>query len=199
MTEMVTILIYDRMGLLDFSGPFAVFSIASRLRANTQPAASALFEVVTIAEFDHTVRSRGGMGIAPHFTLESHPQTDILIIPGGFLDAVLDKPKIIEWIAESASSAKITASITTGAFLLAKAGLLDGKTVTTSAEDAGLLQAQYPKVRVRSGVRYVDSGNIVTAGGIAAGLDMSLHLVRRLAGEALAVETARYMDYPWSP
>jgi transcriptional regulator GlxA family with amidase domain len=185
------------MEVLDFAGPFEVFATAARLRARQQPDAPALFEVVTVAEHMRTVRARGGLMVAPHFTIDSHPQTDILIIPGGNIATELAKGAVIAWIADAAKSARITASVCSGAFFLAKAGLLDGREATTHWEDLEDLQSQNPQVLVRKDRRWIDTGSIVTSAGISSGIDMSLHLVSRLAGEELAVQTARQMDYPW--
>jgi transcriptional regulator GlxA family with amidase domain len=197
MTDMIAIYIFDRMEVLDIAGPFAVFATAARLKARQQPDAPALFEVVTVAEQMESIRARGGLIIQPHFTISSHPGTDVLVIPGGNVAAELSKPNVIDWVADSARTARITAAVCTGAFLLGKAGLLDGREVTTHWEDIDDLQAAFPAVKVQKNRRWVDSGNIVTSAGISAGMDMSLHLVSRLAGEDLAVRTARQLDYEW--
>ena len=91
----------------------------------------------------------------------------------------------------------MTASVCIGAFLLAKTGLFDGKTVTTHWEDLDDLRAQFPGLAVRGGTRWIDEGTIATSAGISDGIDLSLHLVERLEGEELAVRTARQMDYAW--
>ena len=197
MTDLVAIYMFDRMEILDFAGPFAVFSTASRLKAREHPDAPGLFEVVTVAEEMHTVRARGGLILQPHFTITSHPGTDLLLIPGGNVSAELKKKNVIDWVSDSAKTARITASVCTGAFFLAKAGLLDGRDATTHWEDVDDLQAAFPTIRVQKGKRWVDTGNIVTSAGISAGIDMSLHLVARLVGEELAVRTAKQMDYEW--
>lgn len=197
MTNMVSIFIFDRMEVLDFAGPLEVFATASRLKARQQPAAPALFEVITIAETMRTVRARGGLMITPHFTFTSHPQTDILIVPGGNIAAELANQAVIAWIVEAARSARITASVCTGAFLLAKAGLLEGLEATTHWEDMEDFQKQFPGVRVCTDRRWVDCGSILTSAGVASGIDMCLHLVARLAGEELAQRTARQMEYAW--
>ena len=103
----------------------------------------------------------------------------------------------IAWIQATSAKAELTASVCTGAFLLAQAGLLDQVQATTHWEDIADLKAQFPNVRVLSGVRWVDEGRIVTSAGIAAGIDMSLHVVARLAGAELAEATARQMDVPY--
>jgi len=197
MTELVAIYVFDRVEMLDFAGPFEVFTTASRLKAREHPDTTGLFEVVIVAEEMGSIRGRGGYILQPHFTIASHPGTDILIIPGGNIAAEIQKKQVVEWVGDSARSAKITASVCTGAFFLAKAGLLDGREATTHWEDADELQETFPAVKVRKDRRWVDTGNIVTAAGISAGIDMSLHLIERLAGLDLAVRTARQMDYAW--
>jgi transcriptional regulator GlxA family with amidase domain len=199
MTHLISIYIYERMAILDFAGPAEVFITASRLVAQAQPDAPTLFEVITVAEKLQTVTTRGGLIVQPHFTIDAHPMTDVLIIPGGKHDAELLKGDVIDWIAYAAQSARITASVGTGAFLLAKAGLLDGKQATTHWEHMDELQTMFPQVRVLRDRRWVDDGALITAAGLSCGIDMSLHLVARLAGDDLANRTARKLEYYWQP
>jgi len=199
MTDLVSIYIYNRMEILDFAGPAEVFSTASRLVARQQPNAPTLFEVMTVAEKDDRVVTRGGLILQPHFTIDAHPGTDILIIPGGRHDPELHKENVIDWLNYAAQTARITASVCTGSFLLAKTGLLDGKHATTHWEDLDDFQAMFPKVNVVRNQRWVDNGSLVTAAGISTGIDMSLHLVARLAGDELAMRTAHQMEYDWQP
>src|SRR4029078_1084557 len=119
---------------------------------------------------------------------------DLLLIPGGVVTEEIRNDAVIRWIAENAARAQIVASVCTGAFLLAKAGLLDGKRATTHWEDIADLKSMFPKVQVQKDVRWVEEGNILTSAGISAGIDMSLHLVSRLEGLKLAEDTARQMD-----
>jgi transcriptional regulator GlxA family with amidase domain len=123
---------------------------------------------------------------------------DVLIVPGGDVSQVIERCEVIAWIRDQAHSVSILASVCTGAFLLAKAGLPDGLVVTTHWEDQHDLQAQFPALSLRADVSWVDCGKIVTSGGISAGIDMSLHLVERLAGRQLALATARQMEYRWN-
>ena len=199
MTELVSIYIFNRMEILDFAGPAEVFSTASRLVARQQPNAPTLFEVMTVAEKQDTVVTRGGLIIQPHFTIDAHPHTDLLVIPGGRHDGELKKDNVVDWLGYAAQTARITASVCTGSFLLAKTGLLDGKQATTHWEDLDDFQAMFPRVNVVRNQRWVDNGSLVTAAGISAGIDMSLHLVARLAGEDLAMRTAHQMEYNWQP
>lgn len=197
MTRNVGIYLFDEIEVLDLGGPFEVFSTASRMRARLNPGAAKLFEVFTIAETLRPARARGGLMVQPAFDITNHPAIDVFIVPGGVVTAELERPDIIDWIARTAAKGLITASVCTGAFLLAKAGLLRGKTITTHWEDIVDFRAMFPDIPIRDDTRWVDTGEIVTSAGISAGLDMSLHLVARLEGEELAVRTARQMDYNW--
>jgi transcriptional regulator GlxA family with amidase domain len=197
MTRNVGIFIFDEIEVLDLGGPFEVFSVASRVKSRLQPGAAKPFEVFTIGETSRLIRARGGLMVQPNFDITNHPAIDVLIVPGGVVTAELERPALIEWIACSARKASLTASVCTGAFLLAKAGLLRGKTITTHWDDIADFRAMFPDILVRDDTRWVDAGEIVTSAGISAGLDMSLHLVARLEGEELAVRTARQMDYDW--
>jgi len=135
--------------------------------------------------------------VLPGFVFGEHPFIDVLIVPGGVVSAELRKPAVIDWIRSSAETAQLTASVCTGSFLLAQAGLLDGKNATTHWEDVEEMRERFPTVKVHDDRRWVDEGGVVTAAGISAGMDMSLHLVARLAGRDLALKTARQMDYCW--
>ncbi|RZU38732.1 DJ-1/PfpI family protein [Fluviicoccus keumensis] len=195
MTICVAILLFPDVEVLDFAGPYEVFTTAARVHGRRQADSAPLFRVFTVAESEGLVRARAGLEVRRDFSLTAHPAPDVLIIPGGVVDAELDKPEVIRWIAAQAAHARITASVCTGAFLLAKAGLLDGRTVTTHWEDIADLRARFPGLTVKEDCRWVDEGEVVTSSGISAGIDMSLHLVARLAGRELAVATARQMEW----
>lgn len=190
----VGILIFDDVEVLDFCGPFEVFSVARPVGEHGDE--DRLFEAVTIAEEDRIVNCRGGLMMKPHFTTDDHPPLDILVVPGGqgtrrerLNDGLLD------WIAAQHSQTEVTASVCTGAFLLAQRGFLDGKRATTHWNSVEWMQDQYPEVRMLSDTRVVDEGRIITSAGISAGIDMSLQLVGRLHGEEVAAWTARRMEY----
>jgi transcriptional regulator GlxA family with amidase domain len=197
MTRNVGIYIFDEIEVLDLGGPFEVFSTASRMKSRLQPGAEKPFEVFTIGETISPVRARGGLMLQPAFDIANHPAIDIFIVPGGVVTAELKRDSIIKWIAQTAAKSSLTASVCTGAFLLGKAGLLGGKTITTHWEDIDDFRTMFPGIPVQGEKRWVDAGTIVTSAGISAGLDMSLHLVARLEGEGLAIRTARQMDYDW--
>jgi transcriptional regulator GlxA family with amidase domain len=197
MTISVGILLFPQVEVMDFAGPYEVFTAASRVSRRRTRSAEELFEVFTVASDRQLVRARGGMEVRPEYTLTAHPVIDVLLIPGGIVTAELEKREIAEWIRHTSRGTKITASACTGSFLLAKAGLLDGKAATTHWEDVPGLRAMFPSVTVVEGTRWVDEGNIVTSAGVSAGIDMSLHLVRRLVNRELAEATARQIEYPW--
>jgi transcriptional regulator GlxA family with amidase domain len=166
--------------------------------ARLAPGGAPPFRVFTVAATDAPVTAGGGLMVAPQFTIAAHPPLDVLVVPGGAVEAELGRSAVIAWVAATHKSAQITVSVCTGAFLLGEAGLLAGRSATTHWDDIAELGRKFPDTRVVDDRRWVDEGSIVTAAGISAGLDVSLHLVARLAGDDLARETARYMDYRWA-
>lgn len=144
------------------------------------------------------VKARAGLGVLPDRRLATCPKPDILLIPGGVVDDELHDAEFIDWVAEGATPAAVTSSVCTGALIPARAGLLAGRRATTHWEDIADLQAGFPDVDVVDGARWIDEGSVIASAGIAAGIDMSLHLVARFAGDDLAAATARQMDHPHS-
>ncbi|MET3382772.1 DJ-1/PfpI family protein [Variovorax paradoxus] len=200
MSLRVLILAFDGVEALDFAGPFEVFTTASRVSQRMQPGTAAPFDVASVAHAAHgqPVQARAGLRLLANHTLADNPKADVLIVPGGVVDAPMASPHTLHWIAHSAASAQVVASVCTGAFLLAESGVITNDTVTTHWEDIADLRERFPSLDVRDGVRWVDNGRIVSSAGISAGIDMSLHLVERLAGRELAERTARQMDYAWT-
>ncbi|AOO66466.1 DJ-1/PfpI family protein [Sulfurospirillum halorespirans] len=199
MAYSVGIYIFDNVEVLDFAGPYEVFTTASRVFNKTASSlAHPPFEVFTIGKTKQSIYARAGLKLHPDYSMTTHPSLDLLIIPGGVVTKELEDDDVIAWIKSTASSTPITASICTGAFLLAKAGLLEGKASTTHWEDIDELHALFPSLHVKENMRWVDEGSIVTSAGISAGIDMSLHLVERLMGKELAVNTARQMEFDWT-
>lgn len=192
----IGILIFDDVEVLDFCGPFEVFSVAAALAkaADKEPALT----VFTLAERadGQAIRCVGGLRVQPEYSLDHHPPIDLLVVPGGWgTRREIDNTRLIDWIRAQAAQAQLTTSVCTGAFLLGRAGLLEGHKVTTHWGSIERLRASLPNVTVLENIRYVDEGNIVTSAGISAGIDMALHLVARLHGEDLARQTARRMEY----
>lgn len=193
----VGIYLYDQVEVLDFAGPFEVFTTASRVAQRQQADATQPFRVVTIARQSGPVTARAGLSVLPTHTLADHPPLDVLIVPGGDERAERGQADLIAWLHTQAARIELLASVCTGAFLLAGTGLLDGRTVTTHWEDVTELADAFPKLSVVDTGRWIDDGHILTSAGMSAGIDMSLHLVARLAGNKLAMATARQMDYHW--
>ncbi|WP_347331629.1 DJ-1/PfpI family protein, partial [Marinimicrobium locisalis] len=131
------------------------------------------------------------------YGFNDHPLIDVLIIAGGVHADEMSKPPVMEWIYHQSKNASVTASVCTGTFLLAKAKVLKNHGVTTHWEDVADLRSAFPQLSVVENVRWVDEGEVVTSGGISAGIDMSLHLVSRLHSKELAERTARQMDFSW--
>lgn len=198
MTRSIGIYVFDDVEVLDFAGPYEVFTCATRMAARLTPHAAAPFRVCTIGATGAMLRARAGLSVLPEADFASAGKIDVLIVPGGVVGAELAKADVVAWIGATAGASELSASVCTGAFLLAQAGLLDGQEATTHWEDAADLRAAFPQVRVREERRWIDNGHIVTSAGISAGIDMSLHLVERLGGRELAVRTARQMDYDWN-
>ncbi|MCR8959336.1 DJ-1/PfpI family protein [Variovorax sp. S2] len=200
MTLRVLILAFDGVEALDFAGPFEVFTTASRVSQRLNPGTEAPFEVasVALASAGQPVQARAGLRLLADHNLADNPTADLLIVPGGVVDAPMASPATLRWIAKCAAGAQLAASVCTGAFLLAKSGVLTQEAVTTHWEDIADLRKQFPLLDVREGERWIDSGRVVSSAGISAGIDMSLYLVERLAGRALAERTARQMDYAWN-
>jgi transcriptional regulator GlxA family with amidase domain len=194
----VSILVFDDVEALDFAGPFEVFTTASRVWARQHPDHPPLFQVQSVARQSAPVRARAGLRLLPDADFTTAPQADLLVVPGGVVDDAMACPATLDWVAAQHPGTQITASVCTGAFVLAASGVLTGGEATTHWEDQADLAQRFPALTVREGVRWVDQGRVVTSAGISAGIDMSLHLVARLAGMELAERTARQMEFEWT-
>jgi putative intracellular protease/amidase len=181
----VVVLIFDGMELLDFAGPVEVFQ-------------SAGFQVNTVAATRDPITCAGVVTMTPSCTVADCPGADVIVIPGGSRAVSKDK-RVTDWVAKASDKADVTLSVCTGAFVLARAGLLDGKQATTHWSAIQALRKEFPKITVHADRRVVDNGKIVTCAGVSAGIDGALHLVDRLLGRAEATATARYMEYNWQP
>ncbi|MBV1759379.1 MAG: DJ-1/PfpI family protein [Dethiosulfatibacter sp.] len=187
----VGILLFNDVETLDFAGPFEVFSVTGQREGEGN------FNVFTIAKEKIPVLAINGLSINPHYAMNDCPQIDILIIPGGFgTRALLNEKYYIDWVLGKSKEASLVLSVCTGSLLLAKAGLLSGLKATTHHECLDLLASLDPSIRIKR-ERFTDNGNIITAAGIAAGIDMSLYVVGKLVGQAAAEETAKHMEYPY--
>lgn len=186
----VAILIFDEVEVLDFCGPFEVFSVTGK-RNNENP-----FEVYTVAEKDTPVFARNRLSVNPRYTLTNCPKPDILIIPGGFgTRREMHNHVVIDWIREKAVDAELVLSACTGSLLLAKAGLLEGLSATTHHGAIDILREVAPNTNIQSDRRYIDNGRVIVSAGVSAGIDMSFYVVGKLLGRDVALETAHYIEY----
>lgn len=187
----VLVLVYEGVYLLDFCGPLEIFCDA-RSEAG-QPA----FEVNLVAPDRNAIHAHTGTPFHATYDLESSPQADILVIPGGNLKLASHDPRIAQWILSQAQDAQIVLSVCTGAFILADTGLLNGLKATTWFGATQTLQESYPSIQVLAGERVVDNGKIITTAGVSAGIDGALHLVERVCGKTVAQKTAQFIEYDW--
>ncbi len=194
----IGILIYTGVDLLDCGGPYEVFLTASRLAE--RDGRVALFEVVTIGVGNAPLLAYGGLGLVPQTTVDEAGSIDVVIVPGAIsIEDALADDTLRDAVATLTAAAAIVASVCTGAFLLGAHGMLDDRSWTTHWEDVALLAERIGGAGATSDVRWVDSGTVVTSGGLSSGIAMALHLVDRIAGRELAVRTARQIEYVWDP
>ena len=193
----VGILIFDNVEVLDFAGPFEVFS---RTRLQPGPEArrsddSAPFRVFTVARSAAPVVTTGGLRVLPHFGFADAPPIDLLVVPGGFgTRALIHDEDTLAWIRRVAASARKVTSVCTGSLLFARAGLLEGRRATTHWGAHDLLQSLSDRIKVELDLRVVDDG-IITSAGVAAGIDMAFYVVETLFGRDVADETAHYIEF----
>jgi transcriptional regulator GlxA family with amidase domain len=193
----VGILIFEDVEVLDFAGPFEVFS-RTRLVAGTtsrRSDESAPFVVFTVGASDAPLRATGGLVVTPSFSFANVPKIDLLVVPGGYgTRPLLDDAPTLDWIRATAAQARKVTSVCTGSLLLARAGLLSGKRATTHWGALDLLGSLGAGLTVDREARVVDDG-VITSAGVASGMDMSFYVVEQLFGKAVADETAHYIEY----
>lgn len=195
----VAILIFEGVQIIDYTGPYEALGANGRRN------------VYTVAEKPDVITTAMGMRVVPNYTFANQPKPDIILVPGGGnsgepgvrelrgVGAQLNNEAVMRWIRESAAQSKYVMSICNGAFLLAKAGLLDGLSATTTAGYIDYLATAAPKTKVVYDQRYVDNGKVITAGGLSSGIDGALHLIEKLDGRGAAIMTALGMEYDWRP
>lgn len=190
MTRHAAILLFDEVEVLDFAGPFEVFSVCGR-RSQLEP-----FLVTTVSERGQSIRARNGLVVTPTHSFASCPPIDLLLVPGGFgTRREMRNPVVLEWVAKHGRSCELLLSVCTGALVLGSAGLLDGLAATTHHMAFPELRAAAPHTAILEDARIVDNGRVILSSGVSAGIDMALHVVARLHGDDLARETSRYMEY----
>ena len=197
------ILAFDEVEALDLAGPYEVFTTAARMAARPEAAdwpgrsMAAAWQVACVARTQEPVRARAGLRVLPTHGFQHEMPVDLLIVPGGVVDAAARCPDTLDWVRRNSAQARLTASVCTGVFILAAAGVVHTERVTTHWEDLDDLRRQWPTLQVVDGVRWVEDGRVFSSAGISAGIDLSLHLVARLTCPELAERTARQMDYRW--
>jgi len=193
----VGILIFPAVEVLDFCGPYEVFSV-TRLHEDRRREESSPFEVLLVAQSGEPVVATGGLRVIPDVTLETCPPLDILVVPGGWgTRTEISNQRLLTWISERAKQVETLTSVCTGAMLLGQAGLLDGRRATTHWGSLDRMRQSFPAVTVEDKLHVVEDGHVLTSAGISAGIDMALRVVARYFGEAVGRATARHMEYPF--
>ncbi len=192
----VAIVVYEGVEILDFAGPAEVLKSAG---GNAEIGGAPALNVYTVARSTAPVTAQQFIKIVPNHSIEDAPRPDVVVIPGGQSSALTDDPAMRDWLMKTTEAAEVTLTVCTGAFPLAQAGRFDGMEITTWYGAIPRLQKPAPKTAVKNGRRFVDNGKYVTTAGVSAGIDGALHLVARLFGRRVADQTARYMEYHWTP
>jgi transcriptional regulator GlxA family with amidase domain/YHS domain-containing protein len=182
----VAFLISDGAVVIDFCGPWEVFQ-----DVNVPSHEGLLFRLYTVAETKKPIRTSGGMQIVPDYTIANAPAPKVIVIPAQSEPS----PAVLDWIRKSSKTTDVTMSVCTGAFVLARTGLLDGKSATTHHGAFGRFAMTFPKIELKRGARFVENGNLATAGGLSSGIDLALRVVERYYGRDVAEKTAYQMEY----
>jgi transcriptional regulator GlxA family with amidase domain len=193
----VGILIFPAVEVLDFCGPYEVFSV-TRLDEERRREDSSPFEVLLVAQTAEPVVATGGLRVIPDVTLDTCPVLDILVVPGGWgTRREIGNQRLLTWIAERATQVETLTSVCTGAMLLGQARLLDGLRATTHWRSLDQMRQSFPAITVEDKLHVVEDGGVLTSAGISAGIDMALRVVAQYCGEAVGRATARHMEYPF--
>jgi transcriptional regulator GlxA family with amidase domain len=193
----VGILIFPDVEVLDFCGPFEVFSV-TRLSEERRREEPSPFEVKLVAERADPVVATGGLRVIPDVTLEQCPALDILVVSGGWgTRTEIKNERLLGWIVERAPKVEMVTAVCTGSMLLGQAGLLDGRRATTHWGTLDSMRRAFPSVTVEDKLHVVEDGSVFTSAGISAGIDMALRVVTRYCGETVGRATARHMEYPF--
>jgi putative intracellular protease/amidase len=188
----LAILIFDGVQIIDYTGPYETFG-------HTYSNDGEAFNIYTVSEKMNAITTSMGMSVNPKYSFENAPKADVLLVPGGDVRAQIASPTVIKWIQKTAGDAEIVMSVCNGAFIIAKAGLLDGMEATTTAGLIPMLRQDAPKVKVVDDRRFVDNGRIITTAGLSSGIDGALHVIERLYGKGTAQMAALGMEYNWDP
>jgi len=182
----VAFLISDGAVVIDFCGPWEVFQDVTIPSRQDMP-----FRLYTVAETTKPIRTSGGMQIVPDYTIANAPVPKVIVIPAQSEPSAA----VLEWIRKSSKTTDVTMSVCTGAFVLAKTGLLSGKSATTYHGAFERFATKFPDIQLKRGARFVENGNLATAGGLSSGIDLALRVVERYYGREVAQKTAYNMEY----
>lgn len=181
----VAFVISDGAVVIDFCGPWEVF------RDVSIPGKDVPFRLYTVSDKTEPIRAGGGMKIVPDYTFANAPAPKVIVIPAQREPS----QAMLDWIRHSSKTTDVTMSVCTGAFVLAKTGLLDGKSATTYHGAFGSFEMKFPNIALKRGARFVENGNLATAGGLSSGIDLALRVVERYYGRDVAAKTAYNMEY----
>ena len=176
----VGILLFNEVEVLDFAGPFGVFSLAESVQDNKK-----LFNVLTVTETNSVIKARNGLKVVPDYSFDNVPALDILIVPGGYGAEKIEikNKELLNWLKKMSRTVEVIASVCTGAFLLAESKVIENHKVTTHWMGIHDLQERYPELKVKEKVRFIHEGKILTSAGISAGIELSLHIVERYSSK----------------
>jgi transcriptional regulator GlxA family with amidase domain len=197
----VGIFIFDDVEVLDFAGPFEIFGVAGK-----QGGKAGYFEVFTVAE-KSKIAARNNLIVEATYTFDNCPTPDILLIPGGGgykpdgtpfgTRREMHNERLLEWVRTMNTKVELLLSVCTGSLILAKAGLLEGLSATTHFKAVEQMREAAPNTTLFPEERWVDNGRIILSAGVSAGIDMSLYVLSKLLGKAVANETAAYIQYDY--
>jgi len=182
----VAFLISEGAQMIDFAGPWEVFQDVMVPGRMDHP-----FRLYTVSESTSPIRTSGGMKIVPDYHFENAPAPKVIVIPAQSAPS----QATLEWIRKSTKNTDVTMSVCTGAFVLAKTGLLSGKAATTYHGAFGRFAMEFPDIALKRGARFVENGNLATAGGLSSGIDLALRVVERYYGREVAQRTAYDLEY----
>lgn len=182
----VAILMFDGVQIIDFAAPYEVFGQAH-------------FNVYTISPDGEPVTTAMGLNVNVDRSFENMLEADIILVPGGNVESMRKNPRVLDWLREKSETADQLLSVCNGAFIVAGAGLLDGRKATTFHRLFDEFEQNYPGVTLVRDQRWVDNGRVVTSAGLASGIDASLHVVAERLGTRKARSIALHLEYDWSP
>lgn len=186
----VGIFLFNKVELLDFAGPYEVFSVTAELNQYR------MFQVFTLSEDGRPIQTINGLKVMVDYSFDNHPPIDLLVIPGGVgTRNEVNNEAVIRWIQKAHRNGQLTMSVCSGSVLLGKAGLLEGLEAVTHHEVFHLLEKASPRTRINRDERWIDNDRVMTSAGISAGIDLSLHVVEKLYGPDIKKKTVTYMEY----